>query len=162
MIIERPDPTKITLQVTARNYNGTPKTLLTSARVRVYHLDSGGSEVEDRTPIDLDQVGSTNTWRYIWEPASLPVDQYFVEYTLIDPDAATFIDTEDLIIQDFSSQTDMVLLKQFAKGRWKLDEIENTMTYYDEDNVTPLVVFDTKDATGGAASENVYERYPRP
>jgi hypothetical protein len=45
-------------------------------------------------------------------------------------------------------------------GRWKIDTTANTMTFYDSDGLTPLITFNLKDATGAAASDDVYERDP--
>ena len=107
MIIETVDPNSIPLQVLAQNLDGTPKTTLTSATVRVYHV-TGTGEVEDLAAVAMTQVGSTNTWRYVWEPTTLPVGHYFVEYTLADPDGATCIAAEDLDIRDIAKQLDEI------------------------------------------------------
>ncbi len=59
MIIERPNPSQVALQVTAHELDGTPKLILLSATVRVYHL-VGATETEDLGVTALSQVGSTN------------------------------------------------------------------------------------------------------
>ena len=51
---------------------------------------------------------------------------------------------------------------KMEKGRWKLDAATNTMTFYDEDDVTPLKVFDMKNAAGMPSVFEIFERMPRP
>lgn len=167
MIVERPDPSQLVLQAAAYNLDGTVKTSLASAVVRVYHVNGAGTEVEDLSPITMAQVGSTNFWRYRWTPASLPVGQYFAEYTLVDTDGATFVGSEDVSIQDFASQTDLSgikadveLIRKVETGRWKIDEVTDQMTFYDDDGVTPLLVFDLKNIGGLPDHVNIFERDP--
>ena len=160
MILERPNPSQLVLQVLAQNVDGSPKTLLSSAAARVYHVNSAGSELVDLASVSLVQVGSTNTWRYRWVSPSLTVGQYFVEYTLIDTDGMQFIGTEDLAIQDYALQADVELFKKLAQGRWKVDEVTSTMTFYDDDGTTPILTFALKDINGLPASVNVFERVP--
>lgn len=161
MILTRPDPASIILQITVSNLDGTPKTSLTTANVRVYHV-SGGSEVDDLSTTPLVQVGSTNTWRYTWEPASLSAGQYFVEYDTIDDDGVQSIQSEELIVEDYAVQTDVAFFRKLATGRWKMDITGNTMIFYDDDGATPLLIFDLKNAFGVPATTSVFERVPRP
>ena len=104
MIIDRPNPSQVTLQVTAHNLDGTPKTSLASAAVRVFHMN-GATEVEDLASIALAQVGSSNIWRYIWTSPTLPVGQYYAEYYLTDDDGADFVDLEAITVEDFATET---------------------------------------------------------
>lgn len=157
MIIETVDPTNIPLQVLAQNLDGTPKTVLTSASVRVYHL-SGHTELEDLSPVNMIQVGSSSTWRYVWEPVNLPIGHYFVEYTLTDPDGALFIAAEDLDIRDIARQADVAFIKRVESGRWRI--YNNQMIFYTDDDTTPLLTFDLKDIHGAPANTSVFERIP--
>lgn len=160
MILERPNPAQLVLQVTAQNPDGSSKTSLLEAEVRVYHVNGAGNEVIDLTSTSLSQVVGTSTWRYIWSAPTLPIGQYFVEYSLVDTDHTEFVGTEDLAIQDFALQADVTLFKKLAQGRWKIDEVTSTMTFYDDDGTTPLLSFALKDINGLPASVNVFERVP--
>lgn len=167
MIVERPNPSQLVLQAAAYNLDGTIKTTLSSAVVRVYHVNSVGAEVEDLAATTMAQVGATNFWRYRWEPASLAVGQYFAEYTLVDSDGATFVGSEDVAIQDFATQTDLTglmadveLVRKVETGRWKIDEVLNQMVFYDDDGVTPLLTFDLKNISGLPDHVNIFERDP--
>jgi len=167
MLIERPNPDQVVLQAAAYQLDGTVKTTLTSAVVRVYHVNSAGVEVEDLSPVAMIQVGTTNFWRYKWEPASLVVGQYFAEYTLVDPDGATFVGSEDVAIQDFSVQSDLLLVKadmelvrKVETGRWRIDRTLDQMIFYDDDNTTPLLTFDLKNIDSLPDHVNIFERDP--
>jgi hypothetical protein len=157
MLIETVNPAQVVLQVQAQNLDGTPKTVLTSATVRVYHL-SGGSEVVDLAITSLVQVPGTSTWRHIWEPTFLTAGHYFAEYALTDFDSAVFIGTEDLDIRDIARQADLSFVKKIEKGRWRI--VGQHMIFYDEDNVTPLLTFDLKDINGLPSNVNIFERVP--
>ena len=166
VIIFTPDPSQVLLQVVARNLDGSPKTSLTSADVRVYHMDAG-AETEDLATTALSQVGATSVWRYRWLPISLSVDHYVIEYTLIDSDGIEWIGTEDLIVEDIAQEATLVaaaadveLIKKIEVGRWKI--VGNQMIFYDENEVTPLLTFDLKDAAGSPTMSDVFERVPNP
>jgi len=157
MLIETVDPAQVVLQVQAQNLDGTPKTALTSATVRLYHVDSG-SEVEDLAETPLVQVGSTSTWRYVWEPTTMDVGHYFAEYNLVDLDGASFEAAEDIDIRDIAKQTDMAFIRQVEQGRWRI--VNEQMIFYAVDKVTPMVVFNLKDINGLPSNVNIFERTP--
>ncbi len=154
------NPSQVILQVAAQDIDGTPKLNVASGTVRVYHITGAGAEVEDLASVPLVQVGATNTWRYRWVPASLAVDDYFAEYTLVDTNAKTYIGLEDILVRDMATQTDLAILKQVETGRWKI--IANQMIFYEDDGVTPLLTFDLKDEGGVATMIDVFERVPAP
>lgn len=157
MIIETVNPAQLVLQVYAQNLDGTPKTALTTAFVRVYHLESG-IETEDLASTALVQIGSTNTWRYIWSPTSLGIGHYFAEYSLVDTDGAAFVMDEDIDIRDIARQTDLAFMKKIEKGRWRI--VGEQMIFYDDDNTTPIMRFNLKDINGLPSNVNIFERYP--
>jgi len=159
MIVERPNPTQVVLQAVVGNENGTPKTALASADVRVYHLNAG-VEVNNLGATPLVQVGMTSTWRYVWAPGSLPVGHYYAEYTLVDTDSAEFVDVEDIVVQDFALQVDLALVKQIEQGRWKIDDTLDQMIFYDETGTTPILTFNLKDINGLPSNVNIFERDP--
>lgn len=51
-------------------------------------------------------------------------------------------------------------LIKHAENRWKIDN--NQLTIYDDDGVTPLYVFDLKDASGNPTESSPFERVPTP
>ena len=80
-------------------------------------------------------------------------------------DAATIADAvwdEDLNTHNTVGSAGLALttVREIGAGRWKIDEITNRMTMYDQDGVTPLVVFDLKDNNGDPTSSTVFERVP--
>lgn len=157
MIIDTVNPAQVVLQVTAQNIDGTPKTTLLSAKVRVYHLVFG-SEVDDLVSTDLTQVGVSSIWRYIWAPVALPTGHYTIEYTLVDPDGANFVGIEDIDIRDIAKQVDLEVVKKVEVGRWKI--IGNQMIFYDDDETTPLLTYDLFDQHGVPSTLNIFERKP--
>jgi len=159
MILERPNPSQVTLQTVVHNLDGTPKTALTSAAVRVYHM-AGATEVEDLLNIGMAQVETSNTWRYVWAPDTLPVNTYFAEYSLEDVDGAVFVDAEVITVQDFALQVDVELIRKIEKGRWRIDKATDKMYFYDDDTGAVLLEFDLKDAEGLPNHVNIFERKP--
>jgi len=157
MLIDTVDPEKIVLQVYVQNLDGTPKTVLTSATVRVYKIEAG-SEVVLLAATPLVQVGSTNVWRYTWTPVSLPVGHYFAEYSLVDLADDHFVDVEDIDIRDIAVQADLVLIRKIERGRWRI--VDEEMIIYDEDALTPLLRFALKDIDGIPSNVNIFERIP--
>jgi len=164
MIIELPDPSQVLLQVVARDLHGDVKSNISAATVRVYHIVAS-VETEVLSAIGLTQVGVSSTWRYLWEPASLPIGHYVIEYTLIDTGGVTWIGTEDLIVNDFAQEAtlvalglDLAIIKKIETGRWKM--VGNQMIFYDDDNVTPLFTFNLFDLVGNPSMDSVFERVP--
>ena len=155
MLIDMPDPSQVALQVVAQDSNGTPKSNVVSASVRVYHI-VGGVEVDVLGATALTQVGTSSTWRYVWEPVSLGSGQYVVEYSLSDDLGATFVGVEDLAIRDFAKQEDLEFIRAVESGRWKI--VGNQMIFYDEDGVAELMRFNLFDEAGFPTMGNVFER----
>ena len=122
MIITNPDPTQVVLQAVALNPDGSVKTSLNSASVRVYHLVSG-SEVELLVSTVLVYSAAGKTWRYIWEPSSLAAGQYIAEYSLEDTDSIATISTEDIIASATSDidvdAIDDKLSEEHGDGSWE-------------------------------------------
>ena len=102
MIIDDLSCSSIVLEVSVLDIDGSSKTNISSATVRVYHIS--GVEIEDLAPVSLSQVGITNIWRYIWNSPGLGVGHYIAEYTLIDTDNISGVFTEDIIIDNISGE----------------------------------------------------------
>lgn len=56
------------------------------------------------------------------------------------------------------SAIDIQFLVDIEGGRWKIDTATNRMTFYKADNITPVAVFDLKDAVGAPTTEAPFER----
>ena len=52
-------------------------------------------------------------------------------------------------------------LRKFNFNRSKIDPIDKTLTIYDDDNVTPIVIFDLLDTSEQPSTEEVAEKFPR-
>lgn len=165
MAIYRPDPSQVVLQLTAHNIDGTPKTSLASATVRVYHMDAG-TEVQDLAPVTLTQVGASNTWRYVWAPTGLPVDVYYAEYSLVDGDGASFVDFEDITVMDIAEgvdltavQSDVAFIKKVENNRKRI--FNNQLIIYQDDGVTEWLKWDLFDVNGIPTNGvNVFDTVP--
>jgi len=165
MILIGINDAEVTLQAYALEADGAEKLDITAAYVRVYYVDIG-SEVEVLASTAMAQVGATNLWRYNWVPATLPVREYVAEYTLTDSFGVVSKFGEDIVVRDLADlakqptlllvQADLELVKKVETGRWKIEA--NQMTFYDDDGVTPLLVFDLFDQSGLPSMENVFER----
>jgi hypothetical protein len=57
--------------------------------------------------------------------------------------------------------TQATLARKHLTNRDKIDTTANTLTRYDDDGTTPLVVFDLKDGDGDASSTQIYEKTPQ-
>lgn len=163
MILAELNQPNIVLQVIAIELSdGSIKDNVTSCVVRVYYVN--GTELEILGSTSLSEV-STGKWRYEWEPVSLAVGEFIIEYTLVDDDGITTMINEDLIVRDIATQSllslissDLALVKQIESGRWEIDS--NQMIFYDTDNTTPILTFDLFDSNGDPSEDNVFERTP--
>ena len=121
MIIDYTDPSEVLLQISAQNPDGSPKSTLSLAKIRVYHINSGSENV-DLIQQDLSYVTVSKVWRYIWEPTSLTVGHYVIEYKLTDDDAITAYFLEDIVIQEQAptvEEIDAELTENHGDGNWQ-------------------------------------------
>ena len=80
--------------------------------------------------------------------------------TTID-DTALLNSVVSLIQVDITNIIDIVTtIKKFDTNRTKIDENTFTLTVYDDDLVTPLQIYNLKDANGLASYEQIFERVP--
>lgn len=74
---------------------------------------------------------------------------------------ATFSNTEQLLL-DVNDVFNLVdLVRKYDTNRTRVDPNAFTLTVFDDDGVTPLRVFDLKDANGNASVDPVCERDPQ-
>jgi hypothetical protein len=161
MLIEKINSTQIVLEVYASNPDGSIKTNITTANVRVYHV-AGGSEVVDLISTSMVQVGSTNVWRYVWAPATLSENKYIAEYSLVDSDGLTAKSGEDLVVGYLESKVDIIatdvnIIKEVQLGRWQITA-DNKLTLYKEDGVTVITQFNLYDIDGKPSIDAVTDR----
>lgn len=52
-------------------------------------------------------------------------------------------------------------LRKFNFNRSKIDPVDKTLTIYDDDNVTPIVIFDLLDTNEDPSVQEVAEKFPR-
>lgn len=165
MIIDFPNPSQVILQVVVQGIDGSPRTSLLTASVRVYHVD-GGSEVEDLHDTSLSQVGVTNTWRYVWSPVALPANQYFAEYSLEDADGYSFVGTESLAILSLADAASLAIVQNNTEIIRKIETnrkriFNNQLIIYEDDGTTVWLrwnLFDVNNVpTNGV---NVFDSVP--
>ena len=69
------------------------------------------------------------------------------------------ISTVDTVVDNI--QTTVTYIKKLDGNRWKVDASANTLTIYDDNGSTPLLVFDLKNSSGNATSTDIFERDPQ-
>lgn len=50
------------------------------------------------------------------------------------------------------------LLLKYSQNRTKIDSTTKTLTIYDDDNITPIQIFQLKDTNGNPSITNIFER----
>ena len=87
-------------------------------------------------------------------------------YALTDNSTGTFtiIQETNIDIIQFTLDNMAVVLDtihKYHKNRTLIDENAFTLTVFDDDNVTPIIVFDLKDESGIASITSIFERFPQ-
>jgi hypothetical protein len=157
MILLRPDPVDVALQILATGLDGAPKLDVVSGTVRVYRV-TGAGEVEVFPVTALANVAGTSTWRLLWASATLAVGQYVAEYKLLDVYGQECVVPEDIVVHDLALQADLALVRQVETGRWRV--VANQMIFYGDDGLTPILTFNLKNEAGIPAMDEVFERVP--
>ena len=60
-----------------------------------------------------------------------------------------------------SLQTDITFIRKLKENRRKLDNVANTLTFYDDDQITPILVLDVTDFTGTPSVDPQAEVVPQ-
>lgn len=69
---------------------------------------------------------------------------------------------KDATILSLTSIADTIaLLQKYQENRQVIDKIANTLTIYDDDDVTPILVFSLLDSLGSPSTDEVAERVPQ-
>ena len=66
MIETYKNPQQIILQANILDFEGNAKGNVVSAIVRVFHVLSDGTEVNNLTATPLNRIGASSAWRYVW------------------------------------------------------------------------------------------------
>lgn len=172
MIVTNPDPSQLILQATTEQSDGSVKTDITTATVRVFYVDSGDVEQEVLTSTALVQVASTNVWRYRWAPTSLAAGEYHAEYYFVDDFGKVARRIEPLTVVDFAGwdlafadHTDAgsfgwvlsKLLRAWIVGNAR--QVGNQWIVDDPDNPgTAEITFNTFGIGGSPANVAIYKR----
>jgi hypothetical protein len=123
MIMAKINPGEVPLEIHAQNLDGSAKTALAEAMVRVYHIENG-VEIEDLASTPLLHAVGSSIYRYVWTPSSLAEGQYVAEYTLVDLDGVTAIFPEDIVISEDDvcptvEEIDDKLSDEHGDGSWE-------------------------------------------
>lgn len=142
---------EIILQTLPRNHDGSVKTNIVSAFVRVFHIVSGSSvNVLASTVL----VNDGDYWRYIWTSPSLSAGDYYIEFTITDDDEIVGKSVENLQVVNFVSEETTRIL-EFTEGNWQI--IGDQMLFYSR-SAELLARYDLKDSLGNPSMENVFQR----
>lgn len=74
-------------------------------------------------------------------------------------DVKTVVD--GIAVSEASLTSLLQTLLKYSKNRTRIDKIAKTLTIYDDDTLTPIKVFDLKDASGNPSITEIIERLPQ-
>jgi len=113
--------------------------------------DASGTENGTRTTAGVFELGS-NTGIY---GARITFEKNFVGTILWDTgeEKAVFASDEYNGVEE-----DVSFIKSVTGGRWKLDPLTNVMTFYEEDNLTPIASFSMYNSTNQPSILEVHQR----
>lgn len=119
-----------------------------------------------------ERFGTNGTDTTVVSPASVDDivdkvwDESAIDHLLIGSTGAflneTHADAQQLRLDVILAMNLLRTLIKYDHNRTKIDHIAGTLTVYDDNGVTPIVVFDLKDRTGVFNINEVFERLPRP
>ena len=118
-------------------------------------LDTAGSVVTPRTTAGVYQLtaGSGLYAAYVSFPDSF--------HGQIMWDTGTAFPTASYAVEDFNYEArnpKIDGLYDVAFGRWRIDKVTNTMTFYREDNLSVVATFSLFDDSGNPTFDGVFER----
>ncbi len=133
-----------------------------SGQVGVRNMTSGANLSFDSTgghlTIDATCTAGTITIR----GATHIIDNSGAGCTVIDESTATSVWSvlkQNSVVGTYGELLN--ILFKYENNRNKIDKIANTLTIYDDDDISVLKVFDLKDSTGVGSVTEVYERIPQ-
>lgn len=133
----------------------------------VTQASSQGIVFEPETATDIaDEVWTHTTGTQVSSDLDNP-DQYKADVSSLALESSiqtvqSDLDDPSQYQADLTDVTSLVeVVEKMLTNRLKIDEVANTMTIYEDNGTTPLVVFNLKNKEGSPAHENVYERIPQ-
>lgn len=148
---------QVIFELSVSSPDGTPKTNITLSTLRIYQVVDT-VEVDILATSALSQIEISNIYRYIWEPATLEIGEYFIEYYFSDLNSKEIRRIEELVVLNVPTAEDFEIVKQIEIGKWKI--INNQMIFYEEDGETELLKFNLYDANGDPTSTSPLQRVP--
>jgi len=116
----------------------------------VFPNDLRGSIVWDSGPADSSLVYAVEEYNYT------QVGQNSDQILTSSVAASGSTQSIELMLTQVSASVDFI--RHIEGGRWKIDTSTNQMTFYKDDNVTVVAVFDLKDSSGSPTSDAPFER----
>jgi hypothetical protein len=130
---------------------GQIKTNIVSVKVRVFHRESGGTEVDDL--VETDMSGSAGKYYYEWA-SDLDAGTYVVEYRITDEGSEEYYQREDLAVGYL--EDDLTFIKDIESGKWEI--VGNSMIFYKQDGISELMRFNLFDSAGKPSMTEVFKR----
>jgi hypothetical protein len=134
-----------------------------SAVMPPYFVSTGGQQTEVMTPAPW----LSSLYQYMFVPANVGITG-IEQFTFVVRNVGVYpvLETECVIYDTISPTIEQILtiVEKILKtkvNRLKIDKVANTLTYYDDDQITPLYVFDLFDVNGLPNWKNILERVPQ-
>lgn len=119
-------------------------------------------QVAQINPTDLVTISSTDIQNIAESVWNRPASSHLTPGTMGAYQNEIHADTQQLRIDMTTAMSLISTLLKYEKNRTKIDKTLKTLTIYDDDGITPIKVFDLKDANGNPSVTEVCERMPRP
>lgn len=128
-----------------------------------YWLATGGT----KTKVLTESTDTLGLYSIVFDPTAVNSsgkDQY--NFIVKNTGTYELKDIEHIIYERIPTDSvDLMLdmltfLYKISRNRLKIDKVANTLTYYDDDQTTPLHVFDLYDNNGVPNWKNILERIP--
>lgn len=132
--------------------------ILSQNQVQVIPTNSAGYIVVETGVSGL--TGEESGWLSSVPTIETDVSSIEGDVSTINTNIGTINTNISNIATDISGiETDVDLINAIEGGRWKI--VGSVLTYYDEDNTTPIRVFELRDSSGNPTTSmaNVVERY---
>jgi len=139
--------------ITFRQFSG-PLSVLNITKDIIFCYDSTGAELIIESSCTAGTVIVRGTAKII--------DNSGVDCTIIDETTAQLVWDVDINLGKIDSYGELLdALIKYDKNKTKIDPTAKTLTVYDDDNSTPIAIFDLKDSTGAPSVTEVFERVPQ-
>ena len=133
-----------------------------SALVVPFWVTSGGVRQIVMPPVPW----LSGAYSFFFNPLAVGISVYEVfDFIVTNTGTYALTDIEHVIYEEMEDKVDglvnmIVYLYKINRNRLKIDKVANTLTLYEDDQVTPLRVFNLYDQNGQANWKNILERLP--